>query len=898
MTRSAFLALALLLAAIPGAAAPPLPTPLLLPAAANPPGLRWLELSSEHFRIIFPEELRDDAGYCADLMEHLRGGLSAGFEAGVGRTTIVLSNQQGTANGYVGFFPRRSEWFHVPPAESLLGSLEWYSLLATHEGRRVAQLAEERRGSVLAAYVLLGELGEAALLLGLGAPSWFLEGDAVLTETLATESGRGRPPRLPAAAARGRPRGRPAHLAPGRVRLLPPGVRQPLRAGLPAHRPHPPRLRPAGGRGDPARGGALGGRPRRLRAQCPAGDRPVHRRAAATAPPWPAGGGRRDGGGGPARPVRPLLADTGGALRDAAEYRSPAGVRGGTVALKASLSQEPALVLIDGEGRERVLRPALAPVGMSAREDRVVWAQLFPDTRWGNRTRTDLVELRLSTGEVRRLTRGRVIQSPAVAAGGARVAAVEVLPQRVSRLVVFGPDGGEEEVHRAAAGAHLQEPAWSPDGRRLYVYETSAAGKGLLELTPREPARPPGRAGLRRAGRPAGCCPRGGRTWKAWMPGAAWALFGSDRGGPMNALALPHGTGEVRQVTSRPAERDRGARGERRRAALLGRRGAGAAAGRHGAAPRRMAAGGGAAGGGATRAAGGRFPADRGVGGAGTAARRAAGAPAELRGAPLPAGCGGDPALRLAAGRLGGRGGGGRGGPGDPFLGDAAGPLAGPARRPGLAGAAGRKPRWSWSSGVLSPGGSRGAAFEQRDYPGTEEAAQALLGSLGVRLPLSLDGIGWRQGLALEGAWEAGAVWARGRDPLAVQALTGALGWFLSRRTAPRDLAPRWGLALDAIGRAELAGGAADGEGGALSTLPAPGFSATATAWLPGLGRHHSLRFEVVYADDETGSLYQVLRGYAGDPFEEAAVAGASVEYRLPLAYPDAGLGSGCTCRA
>ena len=47
-----------------------------------------------------------------------------------------------------------------------------------------------------------------------------------------------------------------------------------------------------------------------------------------------------------------------------------------------------------------------------------------------------------------------------------------------------------------------------------------------------------------------------------------------------------------------------------------------------------------------------------------------------------------------------------------------------------------------------------------------------------------------------------------------------------------------------------------------------------------------------MYADDETGSLHPVPRGYAGDPFEEAAVAGASVEYRLPLAYPDAGLGS------
>ena len=235
-------------------------------------------------------------------MEHLRGGLSAGFEAGVGRTTIVLSNQQGTANGYVGFFPRRSEWFHVPPAESLLGSLEWYSLLATHEGRHVAQLAEERRGSVLAAYVLLGELGEAALLLGLGAPSWFLEGDAVLTETLATESGRGRHPGFQrplraAALEDDLPTWRQAVFGSYRR-----GFVNPYELGYLLDRPHPPRLRPAGGRGDPARGGALGGRPRRLRAQRPAGDRPVHRRAV---PHHPGGAGGKlasPGGGGPAHP--------------------------------------------------------------------------------------------------------------------------------------------------------------------------------------------------------------------------------------------------------------------------------------------------------------------------------------------------------------------------------------------------------------------------------------------------------------------------------------------------------------------------------------------------------------------------------------------------------------------
>ena len=485
-------------------------------------------------------------------MEHLRGGLSAGFEAGVGRTTIVLSNQQGTANGYVGFFPRRSEWFHVPPAESLLGSLEWYSLLATHEGRHVAQLAEERRGSVLAAYVLLGELGEAALLLGLGAPSWFLEGDAVLTETLATESGRGRHPGFQrplraAALEDDLPTWRQAVFGSYRR-----GFVNPYELGylLTARirRDFGPQAAGEILRGAGRWAAVPGAFERNVRRVTGLSTAELYRTTLAELEEsW-----RAQGEGVPLTPVRPLLADTGGALRDAAEYRYPAGVRGGTVALKASLSQEPALVLIDGEGRERVLRPALAPVGMSAREDRVVWAQLFPDPRWGNRTRTDLVELRLSTGEVRRLTRGRVMQSPrrrrgrrqGGRGGGAPAAGLAAGRVRAGRRGGGGPPRGGR---RPPAGARLVP------GRAAAVrLRDLRGGQGAAGADPAG-ARAGRRGGPARGGLggPPAAAPGAGEPGR---PGRLGRL-GPVRLRPRRAderLRPGPGTGEVRQVTSRP----------------------------------------------------------------------------------------------------------------------------------------------------------------------------------------------------------------------------------------------------------------------------------------------------------------------------------------------------------
>ncbi len=899
-----FLVLGLALACARSAAAEPGdPVPQAgLSASQDPPDLRWLELSSGHFRFIFPAELRADALYCANLMEYLRRDLSAGFDSTIGRTTIVLHNQQDLATGWVDFFPHRSEWFHVAPAGSLLGTSEWFSLLAVHEGRHVAQHTEEQRGSVVAAQVLLGELGEAALLYGLGAPDWFTEGDAVLAETLATESGRGRQPGfqrpLRAAALEGDlPTWRQAFFGSYRR-----GFVDPYELGylLTA------RIRREFG--PEAAGEILRGASRW--ALVPgAFERNVRRVTGMSAAllyrstlEELEGRWREQTAGLPVTGVRRLLADEAAAARDAAEYRFVAGVEGGVVAVKSSLSQEPAIVRIDGEGRERVLQPVRPRGGLAARGDRVVWGQHFPDLRWGNRGRTDLVELRLpaatapaaptgtaapaatapaaptgtaaqSTGAVRRLTRGRILQSPAIAPDGGRVAAVEVLPERVSRLVVFGPGDAESEVFRAPSGAHLQEPAWSPDGRRLYVYRTAAGGKALLEVIVADRGADSIAAdgGAAREILPAGReLLVGLGAWREYV------LFGSDRSGLMNVYALEPVSGRVWQVTSRPYGveglavsgdelffSDGAPRGllpaslplrpeswipaeevpvrrvdvfrpivaQEGLAPLID----------PGEVPRRD-----------------------------YAVRPYRPGPQEiLPYAWLPTAAVDGGALESVGLALFSTG----------MLQDRALTLQGgwDLRHGGPEGAV------ALEIGRWFPQLLLGAGYDLRDYPGTGERAQALTGSLGVRLPLTLDGIAWQQGLSLEARYEAGPVWAGGRDPVVAQALVGGLDWFLATRTSPRDLAPRWGLALDASGRAELPG--------SVAAFEAPGLAAEASAWLPGLLRHHSLQLSAAVADDGTGALHPVPRGYDRDPFAGAVVAGASAAYRFPLAYPDAGLG-------
>ncbi len=836
---------------------------LSLGPVENPPSLRWKELSSEHFRIVFPEELAADAQACANLLEHVRGGLSRGFESEVPRTTIVLSNQQGAANGYVGFFPLRSEWFHVAPADALLGANEWYSLLAVHEGRHMAQIAEEERGSVLAAYVLAGEVGQALMMLGLGAPTWYIEGDAVVSETLLSESGRGRSPAFQ----------RPLRTAALEGDL--PTYRQAVFGSYRRGFVNPYELgyylttRIQRDFGAEAAGEVLRGAGR-WAAIPGAFDRNVKRVTGMSAPQlyrstmeelerlWREQATRLS-----VTPVRQLV-DSAAAERERASYLSPSRVPGGTVAIKSSLSQAPAIVMIEDSGRERMLHAAQPVGGLTAGGGRVVWPQHYPDPRWGNRSTTDLVALDLATGALERLTRGRVLQSPAVSPDGRRVAAVEVLPDRVSRIVVFDRGDAGRELHREPRGTHIQSPAWSPDGRRLYFARISGQGRSLAELSLDTGAvrelLPPGPALL-----------EGLAAWRGYL------LFTADYSGPMNLYALDLASTRISLAVARPYGIDSfSVSGDEVCIADGARGGLVPATARLDPAlwvPREQ------------------LPVLRVDWFAPLEQREQLAslvAPAQIpsREYPVrPYRAAADEILPFAWLPAATFDGGNLESVGLSLL--SANDLQD--RFASLTGGwdiarGGPEAALSLELGRWFPQVLLGAAWEQRDYPGTDDDAQAVSGSVGLRIPLTLDGVGARQGLTLEGRYGAGPVWAAGRDTVAVQDLSASASWFVASRTAARDLAPRWGLALSGTGRVELP---VEDAG-----QPEPGWRASADAFVPGFFRHHSIRLSPSIACDPTEVLLPVPRGYVSNPFEGDTLAGVSASYRMPLAYPDAGIGT------
>lgn len=159
----------------------------------NPPSTQWKKIDSVHFEIIFPAEVERDAQRVTHLLEKAYPLVTRSLEALPPKISLILRNQSTVSNGFVTLAPRRSEWYMTPAVDPELTNTEWLKTLAVHEFRHVVQFEKSNRGFNKVFGIWLGEIGQA-LGIGLTMPPWFLEGDAVGTETALTKGGRGRLP--------------------------------------------------------------------------------------------------------------------------------------------------------------------------------------------------------------------------------------------------------------------------------------------------------------------------------------------------------------------------------------------------------------------------------------------------------------------------------------------------------------------------------------------------------------------------------------------------------------------------------------------------------------------------------------------------------------------------------
>jgi Tol biopolymer transport system component len=160
--------------------------------AQTPPGIDWRSIESPHFEIVFPKGLDADAERAVNALEGFYSPMSVSFGVQPGRVTVRLENQAPIHDigGYVNLAPLRSVWNTARPQVSM-GTNEWNTALAAHEGRHLIQFRAIDRGLPHGAKVLLGDTG-IGLFLAWSMPYWWLEGDATVAESAFTAGGQAR----------------------------------------------------------------------------------------------------------------------------------------------------------------------------------------------------------------------------------------------------------------------------------------------------------------------------------------------------------------------------------------------------------------------------------------------------------------------------------------------------------------------------------------------------------------------------------------------------------------------------------------------------------------------------------------------------------------------------------
>ena len=160
----------------------------------DPGKLKWHSLETDHFKVIYPEGTDSLARTYAAKIEKFRipVSLSSGYISGQGdgRKMPVVLHAYNAANGSVAWAPKRMDLFTVPSAYDP-EPIPWSTMLSVHESRHVTQMQFGMTGALKPFGWFFGEMWN--ILVSLVYPGISnMEGDAVITETAWTPSGRGR----------------------------------------------------------------------------------------------------------------------------------------------------------------------------------------------------------------------------------------------------------------------------------------------------------------------------------------------------------------------------------------------------------------------------------------------------------------------------------------------------------------------------------------------------------------------------------------------------------------------------------------------------------------------------------------------------------------------------------
>lgn len=449
----------------------------------DPASIRWKEINSKHFQVLFPENYSKEGQRLTNILEYSFPHVSEQLDHQPAKIPVIVHNYSTISNGFVSWAPKRIELYPTPdPASHPQESLEQLSL---HELRHVVQLDKLKQGFTgLLSYIM----GQQAIGGITGTvPFWLLEGDAVYGETYLSHSGRGSMPSF--------------NMKLRAISLEKEDFYSFEKIFFGSYKNYIPDYYQYGYQmvsyGRQEYGENLWSRSIDDIARYPFSFFPLHFSLKKQTDlskkelfnetfnylqkKWKKQNSR----------ISFTEFDTinRSERKSYTSYRFPQYINDSIiVAEKSGISQIKEFITINARtGEEKLLhKPGYyQSVRLSAGGNKIVWTEKIPDHRWGNRSYSDIKVFDITKSIEKRLTRKKRYFSPAISAGGEKIVAVEINEKNESFLIILDALNGNT-IQKLGIPENLTPmmPEWSEKDGHIYLIILSAKGKSICEIDP------------------------------------------------------------------------------------------------------------------------------------------------------------------------------------------------------------------------------------------------------------------------------------------------------------------------------------------------------------------------------------------------------------------------------